>query len=141
VADAKAVAAVGERLHHGQCLCGAVTYRAAGLADVWYCHCTQCRALTGHYLAACRTDRDKLNITGEVVWAPHSGTSDHGRCAKCGSLLFWSNRQSEHISILPGSLSSSKGIGILGHLYVSEKGDYYDITDGLPQYATWPQDD
>lgn len=118
-----------------------MTYRAAGLADIWYCHCTQCRALTGHYLAACRTEREKLSIIGDVVWAPHSGTSEHGRCVQCGSLLFWSNKQSEHISILPGSLTSSEGIGILGHLYISEKGDYYEITDGLPQYATWPKDD
>jgi hypothetical protein len=40
--------------HTGRCLCEAVTYRAEGLADIWYCHCTQCRALSGRYLAACR---------------------------------------------------------------------------------------
>ena len=56
----------------GKCLCGAVAYRATGLANIWYCHCAQCRALTGHYLAACRTARDRLEIVGEVVWAPHS---------------------------------------------------------------------
>lgn len=125
--------------HTGKCLCGAVTYRAEGLADIWYCHCTQCRALSGHYLAACRTDTDKLEVTGEVVWAHHSGKSVHGRCARCGSLLLWATEGSGHVSVLPGSLESAEGIAERGHIFVAEKGDYYAITDGLPQFDRYPQ--
>lgn len=123
----------------GKCLCGAVTYRAADLADIWYCHCTQCRALTGHFLAACRTEWKNLAVSGEVVWAHHSGTSEHGRCAECGSLLFWTNRKSDNVSVLPGSLDSAAGIPLRGHIYVAEKGDYYEIADGLPQYDRDPE--
>jgi hypothetical protein len=130
---------VAEPAHSGQCLCGAVTYRAKGLADIWYCHCDQCRALTGHFLAACRTDRTQVQVAGPVSWSAHSGTSDHGRCARCGSLLFWARRTSKEISILPGSLDSSDGIAVRGHIYVAEKGGYYDITDGLPQFARAPE--
>jgi hypothetical protein len=136
--DAKAVAAVAENVHSGKCLCGAVTYRAQGLADIWYCHCTQCRALSGHYLAACRTAQASLTVQGEVVWAPHSGTSEHARCAQCGSLLFWTNRQSDFISVLPGSLNSAEGIEERGHIYLSEKGSYYEVNDGLPQFERYP---
>jgi hypothetical protein len=127
-------------VHTGKCLCGAVTYRAEGLADIWYCHCTQCRALSGHFLAACRTDRAGLKTSGEVVWAHHSGASEHARCAKCGSLLFWATRASGHISVLPGSLDHSEGIRERGHIYVGEKGDYYEIADGLPQFTTYPEE-
>lgn len=137
--DAKAAAAVTDTVHTGKCLCGAVTYRAQGLADIWYCHCTQCRALTGHYLAACRTQADRLTIAGEVVWAHHSGSSEHGRCAACGSLLFWANRSGKFISVLPGSLDNSAGIAERGHLFVAEKGSYYQITDALPQYGSFPE--
>lgn len=137
VAGAKGVAAVAD-VHTGKCLCGAVTYRAAGLADIWYCHCTQCRALSGHYLAACRTKSDLLEVSGEVVWAHHSGNSEHARCAQCGSLLFWANRSTEYTSVLPGSLDSSAGIAERGHIYLAEKGGYYAITDGLPQYSRYP---
>ena len=26
------------------------------------CHCTQCRKVTGHYLAACRTERERFDV-------------------------------------------------------------------------------
>lgn len=77
--DAKAAVAVDELAHCGKCLCGAVTYRATGLADIWYCHCAQCRSLTGHYMAACRTARENVHVSGDVIWSYHSGTSEHGR--------------------------------------------------------------
>lgn len=121
------------------CLCGAVTYRATGLADIWYCHCRQCRRLTGNFLPACRTTREQLTVSGEVVWALHSGQSEHGRCAACGSLLFWATKGSGHISVLPGSLENTDGISVGGHIFVAEKGDYYEITDGLPQFARYPE--
>jgi hypothetical protein len=137
--DVKAAAAVTDHIHSGKCLCGAVTYRAANLQDIWYCHCNQCRRLTGHFLAACRTERKHVSIEGDVTWAPHSGTAEHGRCTQCGSLLFWSNTTSPLLNVLPGSLDDSSGLGLLGHLYVSEKGTYYTIDDALPQYAKRPQ--
>jgi len=137
-ADAKAAVAVAEQ-HTGKCLCGAVSYCAEGLADIWYCHCRQCRALSGHYLAACRTETGKLEISGEVVWAHHSGTSEHARCVVCGSLLFWATKGSGHVSVLPGSLDSAEGITERGHIFLAEKGDYYEIADGLPQFDRFPQ--
>jgi hypothetical protein len=125
--------------HTGKCLCGAVSYRAEGLADIWYCHCRQCRRLTGHYLPACRTTRDKLSVSGEVVWALHSGQSEHGRCAACGSLLFWTTKGTAYVSVLPGSLEHTRGITVRGHIFVAEKGDYYEISDGLPQFERYPE--
>jgi hypothetical protein len=124
-------------VHTGKCLCGAVNFRAEDLADIWYCHCAQCRVLTGHYLAACRTTTDKLTVSGEVVWAHHSGKSEHGRCTLCGSLLFWATKGSQYVSVLPGALENTDGIAVRGHIYVTEKGDYYEITDGLPQFGRY----
>ncbi|MFO1239351.1 MAG: GFA family protein [Sphingomonadaceae bacterium] len=124
--------------YNGKCLCGAVSYRATGLADIWYCHCTQCRSLTGHFLAACRTRRDRLFVSGDIVWSPHSGAAEHARCAQCGSLLFWANRSTNSISVLPGGLENTDGIDVGGHIFVSEKGGYYEIDDGLPQFGRYP---
>lgn len=139
-ADVAEAGVVVTDLHTGRCLCGAVSYRARGLADIWYCHCRQCRALSGHYLAACRTREELLEIDGEVVWAPHSGAAEHARCASCGSLLFWARRGSGHVSVLPGSLESTAGIAERGHIYLGEKGSYYAITDGLPQFDRYPEE-
>jgi len=140
-ADGAADGVVTDNEHSGQCHCGAVTYRARGLRDLWYCHCYQCRRLTGHVMAACWTQRDKLDVSGKVVWTPVSEHSSHGFCGNCHSPLFWSNSTRNSISVLGGSLNDSKGITACGHLFVSEKGDYYEITDGLPQYARWPDAD
>lgn len=124
--------------HSGQCLCGAVTYRAHGLRDMWFCHCTQCRKVTGHYLAACRTERERFEIAGEVSWTSHSGTSQLGRCKRCASPLFWQQPGSLTLSVLAGSLDAAHGIAALGHAFVGEKGDYYAIGDGLPQFTATP---
>lgn len=125
--------------HTGQCLCGAVTYRARGLADIWYCHCRQCRYVTGHYLPACRALRSDVEIHGEVDWSVHSGQAQLGRCASCAAPLFWSNPARDHLSVIPGSLDHSRGIAVRGHIFTAEMGDYYTITDGLPQYPRWPE--
>lgn len=126
--------------HTGRCLCGAATYRARALADIWYCHCRQCRYLTGHFLPACRAKRDDVAISGTVTWSAHSGASELARCTSCAAPLFWSNPASPYLSVLPGSLDHTRGIAVCGHIYVAEKGDYYEITDGLPQFATYPEE-
>jgi len=131
---------VAETVHTGKCHCGAVTFRATGLADVWYCHCRQCRSLTGHYMAACRTSRDALTLSGDVAWTQVSEHSSHGFCPQCHSPLFWSNDTRPTISVVLGSLDDDSGLAAAGHIFVSEKGHYYEITDGLPQYETWPGD-
>jgi hypothetical protein len=132
-------AAVGEPLRHtGGCLCGAVKFSAEGLNDLWFCHCRQCRAVTGHFLAVCRTERERFEISGEISWTPHSGTSETGRCASCASPLFWRRAESPNMSVMMGSLDSSEGIVAVGHSFVEEKGDYYSIDDGLPQFTGTP---
>lgn len=136
---ARVVGAVAETAGHaGQCLCGAVAYRAQGLRDMWFCHCSQCRKVTGHYLAACRTEHERFDLSGEIAWSAHSGTSQLGRCARCASPLFWRQPGSPTMSVLAGSLEHTHGIGAVGHAFVGEKGDYYAIPDGLPQFTGTP---
>jgi hypothetical protein len=139
-AAARDAAGVGEAaVHRGGCLCGAVAFSAEGLRDIWFCHCRQCRRVTGHYLGACRTGRDRFGISGEVRWSPHSGSSELGRCAACASPLFWRREGSADMSVLTGSLDDTEGLRVLGHVFVAEKGDYYALTDNLPQYAGAPE--
>ena len=133
------MAVAGSRAYSGRCLCGAVAFRATGLEDIWYCHCRQCRRLTGHHMAAARAPVTQVEISGAVRWTPVSENSAHGFCETCCSPLFWRNRLRETISILPGNLDDSSGLEVKGHVFVGEKGDYYEITDGLPQFETWPE--
>lgn len=126
------------KTYHGQCLCGAVTFTAKNLSDIWYCHCKQCQHLTGLYIAAAGAKREDIVITGEVNWLPISDKSKSGHCAKCGSYMFWDEPARPTISVLAGSLADTTGLEVKGHIFVKDKGDYYDITDGLPQFDAFP---
>ncbi len=144
LAEEKAAAAGGEaavavsEIHTGQCQCGSLTFRAAALRDIWYCHCRQCRRATGHYMAACRTERERIEISGEVRWAAHSGASQQGFCQRCGSLLFWQQPDKPTMSVAAGALDNTDGIEAQGHIFTAEKGAYYTISDGLPQWPGQP---
>ena len=117
----------------GGCLCSAVTYTVNGpLRPVVSCHCQQCRKTSGHYVAATSVARDEINIIGEVTWYQSSDTARLGFCAVCGSNLFW-NGAGENLSIFAGTLDGKTDLKTAGHIFVADKGDYYDITDGLPQ--------
>ena len=119
----------------GGCLCGAVTYTIDGpLRPVVNCHCGQCRKSSGHHVAATSVDRDKIAIAGEVKWYQSSKTVQRGFCANCGSNLFWDG-EGDDLMVFAGTIDGDTGIQTIGHIYVADKGDYYEISDGLPQAA------
>lgn len=118
-------------------MCGAVRYQVDGsLRPVLYCHCRQCRRMTGHYLAATAVDRADFSLTGALQWYAVTENARYGFCPVCGSLLFWSHQQRPRISIVPGSLDDDPPLQVAAHIYVSEKPEYYQLCDELPVYAT-----
>ena len=119
----------------GGCLCGEVTYTVEGpLRPVVCCHCQQCRKSSGHYVAATSAGRDCIEITGEVKWFQSSSNARRGFCPNCGSNLFWDG-SGENLSIFAGMLDGPTGVQTIGHIFVADKGVYYENTDGLPQAA------
>lgn len=125
--------------HTGHCLCGAVSYRVAGkLRDVVGCHCSQCRRQTGLYYATTSAlDRDfELNDeSGALKWYRASPQAQRGFCSVCGSALFWKADESDRIAILAGSLDQPTGLRFDHHIFVADKGDFYELLDGLPQHT------
>ena len=117
----------------GHCLCGAIRFRGTHDAGnhLKACHCGQCRRWSGHVWAAIlpRT----LQIEGEPAWYRASDFARRGFCAGCGSSLFWQRDGSEVIEVAAGAIDAPTGLRLLGHIFVADKGDYYDIADGLPQ--------
>ena len=55
-------------------------------------------------------------------------------CSTCGSLLFWEMNGGKQISVFAGSLDRPTGLRLTHHIYCAEKGDYYEIADGLPAH-------
>jgi len=125
----------------GRCVCGAVRYEVRGpLRDVLTCHCVECRRWSGHVFAAAAARREHLvMIEGRGLrWAASPASESHARrgfCGECGSSLFWDAPARETISIAAGTLDEPTGLRLLGHVYASQVGDYYELPeDGLPRY-------
>ncbi|MEO3387398.1 GFA family protein [Mesorhizobium sp. CAU 1741] len=124
--------------HTGGCLCGGVRFSAHGaLRGVLYCHCSQCRRQTGHFYAATNLAKDDLQIEGadNVTWFAASPEALRGFCATCGSALFWKGNGAEHVSIMAGAFDQPSALRGEAHIFVADKGGYYEITDGLPQFS------
>ena len=122
----------------GGCLCGSVRFRIAGaLRDVVFCHCGQCRRQTGHFYAATNVDDRAIRVSGEehVTWYAASEDAKRGFCSHCGSALFWKHRADSHVSVLAGAFDQPSGLKPGYHIFVADKGDHYEIGDGLPQHA------
>ena len=121
----------------GSCLCGAVSFTTRGaLRGVVYCHCSQCRKQTGHYYAATNVADDDLadEGSGELNWYAASPEAKRGFCRVCGSALFWKRNGSDVTSVMAGAFDGPSGLAGQAHIFVADKGDYYEIEDGLPRY-------
>ena len=118
----------------GACLCGAVKYKVKGeLRPVVYCHCEQCRRTSGHFVAATACAKDNLIIESAdaLVWYQSSDIARRGFCKVCGASLFWLPEADAYVSIMAGSLNQPSHLQSIEHIFVNDKGDYYEINDDL----------
>ena len=125
----------------GGCLCGGVRFRVSGpLRSIVYCHCSQCRRTSGHFVAATAVAKDALVVVADnsLEWFASSEFASRGFCRRCGSSLFWLPKAEDYVSIMAGTLDESAGLKAVEHINAGDKGDYYKLTDGLP---TRPESD
>lgn len=73
----------------------------------------------------------------QLRWYESSKLVRRGFCVSCGSALFWhADRHEKHahrIAIAMGSLDAPSELRLAHHIFVADKGDYYELADGLPQ--------
>jgi hypothetical protein len=123
-------------MYKGSCLCGAVGFEvAAPLHPPDACHCSQCRKQSGHYWASTDVARVDLTIHGaeKLTWFRSSEKVRRGFCSTCGSALFWDPIGKDLVGVAMGAFDQPTDTQLHIHIFVAEKGDYYDIADGLPQ--------
>lgn len=118
------------QIYQGSCLCGRVTYEVKGeLRNVCYCHCTQCRKTSGHFVASTQCLLQDITINEEsITWYRSSDTATRGFCRVCGSQMFWKPEGGERISIFAGSLDgNTSDIAVDSQICYDTKGDYYEL--------------
>jgi hypothetical protein len=128
----------------GSCLCGAVRYRARGpLVQMARCHCRECRKASGAEFATNGT----VEAAGFELLQGHDTLREHESspgnfrvfCGACGSPLYkrWADNP-QRIRLRLGCLDSEVDERPLARVFVSEKPDWSEISDALPQFATRP---
>lgn len=127
------------RTTKGGCYCGNVRYRATEVGtEVTECHCSQCRRQSGHRYAVVDARAANVEVQGEehITWFQASAAAERGFCSRCGSHLFWRSLGTDDMGILAASIDKPTGVRMARHIFVDDKGDYYEITDGLPQFVS-----
>src|SRR5690606_5491559 len=126
------------QVHVGGCLCGGVRFKTTGrLRGVIYCHCTQCRRQSGHFVAATSASDTGLAVgdTGHPAGYAAPGAARRGSCPTCASPLFWKRMGAPPTAILAGASDRPSGLAGARPTFVADKGDYSATCDGLPQFA------
>ncbi len=126
-------------MHKGSCLCGAVSFEVnCELPPPSACHCRECRKHSGHFEASADVPRSAVTIKSSehITWYHSSNKVRRGFCKNCGSSLFWDpidQQKHDWTAISLGAFDTATNTKLKQHIFVAEKGDYYEITDGLPQ--------
>ena len=125
---------------NGTCECGEVSFTVeAPRETVTVCHCSQCRRTSGHLWASTHAAYSSVQFSNQqgLEWYTSSKNAKRGFCKFCGSSLFYRMNDEEGVGIAAGCLDSPNGFRVGKHIFVADKGDYYEISDTVPQLDTY----
>ncbi len=129
----------------GSCLCGEVAWEFNGQPErVQNCHCSRCRKArsAAHATNAFFQIQQLTWIRGKELVQSHSlkGTKYFGQdfCRKCGSPVARVVAATERVVVPCGSLDSVLVSGPIGNIFAATKAEWFEITDGLPQWDSYP---
>lgn len=129
----------------GSCACGKVRFEL-GQAPfrMHHCHCGRCRHARGtahatnliFKLDALRyTSGEEGLVDFNLPGAEFFGTSF---CGNCGGAMPRRSPARGAVVVPVGSLDTDAGIHPMAHQFVSAKAPWFDIQDGVPQFAEAP---
>lgn len=129
----------------GSCLCGAIAWEFEGAPErVQNCHCTRCRRArsAAHATNAFYQAAQIRWVRGQDLVESHAlkGAKYFGQafCRRCGSTVPRVVAATGRVVVPCGSLDTSPGMRPLGHCFATGKAEWFEITDGLPQYEAYP---
>ena len=134
----------------GGCHCGAVRYTLIAPAlSVQHCHCSRCRKVYGHLVAAGAVIRQsQIKISGESNLTTYRSSPSFADkfCKTCGCALFsYEDSERELMYFAPATLDG--GVhpghpdGTESHVHVASKAEWDRIGDDLPKYKTTSPDE
>jgi hypothetical protein len=128
----------------GSCMCGGVQYKLTGpLYRAAYCHCSMCRKAHGSAFrprALVAAEHFHWLRGTELVTDYQSSPGVHRCfCSRCGSpLIAYAGDEPKVFNLTLGSIDGDPLIRPTEHWHVASKAPWYEITDTLPQYESFP---
>lgn len=130
---------------NGSCLCGRVQYAiAAELKSFYFCHCEQCRKITGSAFAA-----NILAKPTEIEWLSgaeiikrfdYPGERSFSKifCRECGSGLPFLNKSGTTLIIPAGSLDCDLPLQPGHNIFWDDRSSWYEAGVEAPPCAGFP---
>ena len=122
----------------GSCLCGNVTYEISGeVGDIVHCHCVTCRKAHGaafSSVASVPLANFRLSGAGELSQFESSPGKVRHFCANCGTQIYAKREGTQHIILRLGSLDDDISSKEIGHIWTSQKANWYEINSPLPEH-------
>ena len=129
----------------GSCACDSMRFELDGRPfRMHHCHCGRCRHARGsahatnvlYRIEALRYTRgDELLADFDLPGAEFFGTSF---CSQCGGAMPRRSPSRGAVVVPVGSLDTDPEIHPLAHQFVASKAPWFEITDGVPQFAEAP---
>jgi hypothetical protein len=111
----------------GQCLCGAVRFKAApSKPEMDVCHCGMCRRWSGGVFMAvdCGNSLEIVDGTELAVYRS-SDWGERGFCRQCGSSLFWRGVDDGHVAVSIQAFDDPGRFEFVEEIFIDEKPDNY----------------
>jgi hypothetical protein len=141
---ARPAVAQREGVADGSCLCGEVAYEVSAPVRMYHCHCGRCRrARSAAHTTNMFSNLADFSFTrGEELVAqykvPEALRFGVAFCTRCGGKVPRVSRERGVVVVPVGALDTDPGMRPQANIYVASKAPWYEITDGLPQYAEMP---
>ncbi|HEX6994678.1 MAG TPA: GFA family protein [Gammaproteobacteria bacterium] len=128
----------------GSCLCGGVAYELRAPLRMYNCHCSRCRRgrSAAHATNLFVRPEDFRLTRGEELIAeykvPDAQRFTVAFCTRCGSDVPRYFKERGIVNVPAGTLDTDPGVRPQANIFVASKAAWFDVTDGLPQYAEAP---
>lgn len=131
---------------HGTCLCGGVRFVLDGPAQfINHCHCSMCRKVHGAAFGSfLHADGAVFRWeAGESLVQSYESSAGNFRCfcRVCGSNVPVLEDEGTHVIIPAGALDDDPRVRSVVHIHTASKAPWFEIADGLPQFAEFPPEE
>lgn len=122
----------------GQCLCGAVNFKATPKSDeMGVCHCGMCQRWAGGvFMAVSCGDTVSVNDDSELGVYVSSEWGERCFCKKCGTTLFWRMRDGSNTSVAVPAFDDTSGLDFKSEIFIDEKPAYYAFANNTKKQTS-----